>query len=118
MDIESFRYYCLQKSGVTEGFPFNETTLVFKVGDKMFALTDINEEFGIALKCDPEFSIELRERFSDITPAYHMNKTHWINVNNAGFFDEQLLIKLIDHSHKLVFDKLAKAIKNGILNSQ
>jgi predicted DNA-binding protein (MmcQ/YjbR family) len=75
MNIEEIREYCLAKPGVTEGFPFNDTALVFKVGGKMFALLDLSEEQrGISLKCDPELAMELREQHPEVTPAYHFNK--------------------------------------------
>jgi len=117
MNIETFREFCLAKPGVTEEFPFDETTLVFKVGGKMFALTDIEGEFTIALKCDPEYSIELQERHSFITPAYHMSKVHWIDVNEATSFDEKLLKKLIDGSYDLVFAKLPKKLRKEIVET-
>lgn len=75
MNIEKIREYCIAKPGVTEGFPFNDTALVFKVAGKMFALLDLSEESrGISLKCDPELAIELRERHPEVTGAYHFNK--------------------------------------------
>jgi predicted DNA-binding protein (MmcQ/YjbR family) len=74
MDIESLRDHCLSKRNVTEGFPFGEDTLVFKVSGKIFALANLDGDLSINLKCDPAFAIELRERFSDVTPGYHMNK--------------------------------------------
>jgi len=75
MNIEEIRKYCLSKPGVTDGFPFNETALVFKVAGKIFALLDLSEESrGISLKCDPELAIELREQYAEVTPAYHFNK--------------------------------------------
>ena len=75
MNTEEIRDYCLSKPYVTEGFPFNETALVSKVAGKMFALLDLSEESrGITLKCDPELAIELREKYSEVTPAWHFNK--------------------------------------------
>ena len=75
MNIEEIRDYCLAKPVVTEGFPFGDTALVFKVGGKMFALLDLSEESrGISLKCDPELAIELREQHPEVTPAYRFNK--------------------------------------------
>jgi predicted DNA-binding protein (MmcQ/YjbR family) len=74
LNIEEIREYCLLKPGVTEGFPFNDTALVFKVG-KMFALLELSEDSrGITLKCNPELAIELRERYSEVTPAWHFSK--------------------------------------------
>jgi len=92
MNIEELRTYCLSKIGVTEGFPFNDTALVFKVCGKMFALLDLSEDSrGISLKCDPELAIELRERYSEVTPAYHFNKIiipflYTVTRNNAHKF--------------------------------
>ena len=85
MDIEKIWKYCSQKNGVSESFPFNETTLVFKVVDKMFALFDVENFQSINLKCDPEKALELREQYSGILPGYHMNKKHWntISINKS-----------------------------------
>ena len=75
MNVEELRAYCLTKQGVTEGFPFNDTALVFKVTGKMFALLDLSEDSrGLSLKCDPELAIELREQHHEVTTAYHFNK--------------------------------------------
>jgi predicted DNA-binding protein (MmcQ/YjbR family) len=75
MNIEEIRDYCLAKPGVTEGFPFDETTLVFKVMNKMFALTGLEGDPPfVNLKCDPELAIELREQHPEVTPAWHFNK--------------------------------------------
>ena len=75
MNIEEIREYCISKPGVTEGFPFNDTALVFKMAGKMFALLDLSEESrGITLKCDPELAIELREQHPEVSPAWHFNK--------------------------------------------
>ena len=83
MNVEELRTYCISKKGVTEEFPFDESTLVFKVMGKMFALTGLNdEEQTVNLKCEPEYAIELREEYSDdILPGYHMNKKYWNTVN-------------------------------------
>jgi len=75
MNIEKIREYCLGKPGVTEGFPFNDSALVFKVAGKMFALLDLSEDSReLSLKCDPELAIELPEQHPEVTPAYHFNK--------------------------------------------
>lgn len=102
MDIELFREYCLSLPMVTEEFPFDETTLVFKVAGKMFALTDLEQPFAIALKCQPEYAIELREHHANIQGAYHMNKKHWNTVYDAAIMDDSFLKQLIDLSYKLV----------------
>ncbi len=110
MNIEAFRDYCLSKKGVEETFPFGEETLVFKVMGKMFALTGLtDEEFKVNLKCDPQKVIELREKYEEILPGWHMNKKHWNTVSFEGNLKEELLIDLIDHSYDLVVQKLKKA---------
>lgn len=112
MDIESFREYCLAKAGVTEEFPFDEVTLCFKVMGKMFALTGLGKEtFAVNLKCDPEYAIELREAYEDVKPGYHMSKKHWNTVQFENGLEEELLIKLIDHSYAMVAKGLKKADK-------
>jgi predicted DNA-binding protein (MmcQ/YjbR family) len=106
MDIEEIREYCLLKEGVTEGFPFGDTSLVFKVVDKMFALLDLSEDSrGLALKCDPELAIELREHYPEVTPAYHFNKKHWNGVSLKGNLSDKLIKEWIDHSYQLTSKK-------------
>ena len=109
MNIEDFRSYCLSKKGVEETFPFDEVTLVFKVMNKMFALTGLAaEEFRVNLKCDPEKSVELRELHEDIIPGWHMNKKHWNTVYFENGLEDKLLLELIDHSYDLVVKGLKK----------
>ncbi|MBU3659486.1 MAG: MmcQ/YjbR family DNA-binding protein [Flavobacteriales bacterium] len=114
MTFDSFFDYCSSKKGVQETFPFDETTLVFKVGGKMFALTDTEEFISINLKCDPEKAIELRERFMAIQPGYHMSKKHWNTVQLHSDVDDKLLFELIDHSYQLIVDSLPKKVRNEI----
>jgi predicted DNA-binding protein (MmcQ/YjbR family) len=116
MNIESFRTYCLEKNGVTEEFPFDANTLVFKVMGKMFALADVDLFESINLKCDPERSMELREQFSGIEPGFHMNKRHWNTVSMDGSISDKLLIELIDHSYDLVVSKLSRILKVKLEN--
>lgn len=106
MNIEEFREYCMSKPGVTEEFPFGEDTLVFKVMGKMFALTNLEGDWSLNLKCDPERAIELREKFPAIQPGYHMSKVHWNTVMMDGSLNRNLILELIDHSYQLVVDKL------------
>jgi len=118
MHIEELRGYCLQKKGVSESFPFNETTLVFKVLNKMFALTDLKSEIlQINLKCDPEKSIVLRETFyKNIKPGFHMNKKHWNTVTINSEISPEFVLKLLDHSYDLVVSKMTKKERN-LLNA-
>ena len=114
MDIELVRKYCLQKRGVSESFPFNETTLVFKVMDKIFALLSLDHPQFINLKCDPELSIELREEHDEITPGYHMNKTHWNSASLTGTLNDDMIEELIDHSYNLIVGSLPKKKKTEL----
>ena len=107
MDIESFRDYCLIKKGVTEEFPFDENTLVFKVMGKMFALTDIDLFKSINLKCDPEEALILREKYPSVTPGYHMNKKHWNTILPEDNVSDELIKQWIDNSYKLVVKNLS-----------
>ena len=111
MDIEFYREYCLAKLGVTEGFPFDKSTLVFKVMNKMFALTDVDLFTFINLKCDPERAIELREKYDSIQPGYHMHKAQWNSVYMDGTIPDNLTKELIDHSYELVVASLPKKLK-------
>ncbi|MFA5819639.1 MAG: MmcQ/YjbR family DNA-binding protein [Bacteroidales bacterium] len=105
MDIETLREYCISKKGVTESFPFGDDTLVFKAGGKIFALINLNGDLSINLKCDPLLAIELRERYSSVTPGYHMNKKHWNTVLLDGSVPDKEVFSWIDHSYELVAGK-------------
>ncbi|MGV6829205.1 MAG: MmcQ/YjbR family DNA-binding protein [Flavobacteriales bacterium] len=117
MNIEEFRTYCLSKKGVTESFPFDEKTLVFKVINKMFALSGLERQPAKAnLKCNPERSILLREEYDGlIYGAFHMNKLHWNTVELEMNIPDKLIQELIDHSYDLVIAKLTKKQKE-VLN--
>ena len=115
MNIEEFTEYCLSKPGVTEEFPFDETTLVFKVMGKMFALTNLDGDWSLSLKCDPERAIELREQYPAIQAAYHMNKTHWNSVYMDGSLSQKLVLDLVDHSYQLVVDKLPLKLRSLLI---
>lgn len=114
MDIEIVRQYCINKKGVTEGFPFNETTLVFKVMGKIFALLNLEFPHSINLKCEPLRAIELREKFEEIAPGYHMNKKHWNTLELGGTLNNQLIRELIDHSYELVVKSLPKKLQKEL----
>ncbi len=116
MNIESFRGYCLSKKGVTEEFPFDNNTLVFKVMGKIFALTDVEAFEAVNVKVDPEKGVELRDRYDFIRPAYHMNKKHWVTITMEGAVPDKFIRTLVDDSYGLVVAKLTKSQKL-ILNS-
>lgn len=102
MNIEELREYCLSLKGVTESFPFGESVLVFKVGDKMFCLTNLEDDLAIAVKNEPEKNIELREEFKAVKPGYHMNKKHWNSVEIDGSISDDLIKNFIDESYDLI----------------
>ena len=116
MNIEEIRDYCMSKKGTTEEFPFDEVTLVFKVFGKIYALTSLEGDFSINLKCDPERAITLREEYDAIHPGYHMNKKHWNTVDMDGRLKADLVKQMIDDSYDLVASKLTKKQKEELLN--
>lgn len=111
MDIETIRDYCLRKKGTTEGFPFGEDILVFKVMGKMTACIWLEHTNVITLKCDPEYAIELRDRYAGIEGAYHFNKKYWNQVSLEGDIDDKLILSLIDHSYEEVIKKFTRKLK-------
>lgn len=117
MNIESFRTHCLQKKGVTESFPFDEQTLVFKVMGKMFAVCGLERiPLGVNLKCDPERATFLREEYDGaVTAAWHMNKIHW-NTCTLDDLPPNLIMELTDHSYNLVVSKMTKKLKTALQN--
>jgi predicted DNA-binding protein (MmcQ/YjbR family) len=114
LNIEELRDYCLQKKQVTEGFPFGEDTLVFKVGGKLFLLIGLDEANRFNVKCDPELASELRERHPEIKPGFHMNKVHWNTVNIDGNLTLKQLHEIIDHSYQQVIKSLPKKLQAEI----
>ena len=109
MNIEEFREYCLSYNGVTESFPFDEITLVFKVGGKMFAICSLDQFDFINLKCDPGRALELRSEYDAVKPGWHMNKKHWNSVYVNQDLNDLMVKELIDHSYRLIVDSLPKS---------
>lgn len=108
MNIEELRDHCLTLQGVTEDFPFGEDTLVFRVGVKIFLLTGLTEANRFNVKCDPELAVELRERYNEVQPGYHMNKKHWNTVYMDGQLTRKQLCEMVQHSYDLVLKSLPK----------
>jgi predicted DNA-binding protein (MmcQ/YjbR family) len=116
MDLAEFREYCLTKPGAREGTPFGPDVLVFKVGGKMFALAALDEvPTTVNLKCDPDLALDLRDRYEQIKPGYHMNKKHWNTIELEGGIPAVELWRMIDHSYELVVKNLPRAVR---LNQQ
>ena len=115
MNIEDIREYCIAKAGVTEEFPFDDVTLVFKVMNKMFLLSGLDAEISsINLKCDPERAMVLRAEYSNIIGGFHMSKKHWNTVVIDGSLSEDLMKEMIDHSYDLVVSGLTKTRKEEL----
>ena len=112
MDIEELRNFCLSLKATEETFPFDKTTLVFKVMGKMFLLVDIDSKpLSINIKCDPDYAIELREKYATVQPGYHMNKQHWNTVTDDGLVNEKELKKWIVDSYNLIIKSLPKKVQ-------
>jgi len=114
MNIEEYRSHCIAKKGVTESFPFDSSTLVFKVMNKIFALTNVESFSFINLKCNPEEAIELREEFNGVSGAYHMNKRHWNSVSTHADVPDKLIFQWIDDSYNLIVSSLTKKLQNEL----
>ncbi len=110
MNVEEVRNYCLAKNGVTEEFPFDEDTLVFKVMNKIFLLTSLSSRpFTCNLKMKPEQINSYREKYSEVMPGYHMNKRHWNTVIFEGAsIPGKELLWMIDHSYEQVIKGMPK----------
>jgi predicted DNA-binding protein (MmcQ/YjbR family) len=111
MNVESVREYCLKMKACTEGFPFDENTLVMKVAGKMFALINLDENPSVNLKCDPEKAIELREEYEAVLPGYHMSKKHWNTVLLDGTVPDKMVKQWIEDSYQLVVSRLPKSTR-------
>ena len=111
INIEALRNYCITKKGVTESFPFDSDTLVFKVMDKMFLLVGLSTPYRFNVKCDPEKAVELRDMYDAVQPAYHMSKIHWNTIDLSFDVDESLVWQWIDDSYNLVVDGLTSKQK-------
>lgn len=108
-DYQTLHNYCLAKRGASEGYPFGEGTLVFKVLGKIFALiTEDSDPLRMNLKCDPDDALSLRSAYEAITPGYHMNKRHWITLTLDDSLEQALVDELIDHSYDLVVKGMTK----------
>ena len=115
MDFDTFRKYCMSKKGTTESFPFDDTTLVFKVGSKMFALAMTDRKpLQVNLKNEPSLILDLRDRYEAVLPGYHMNKLHWNTVVMDGTIPDDAIRNMIDDSYTIVFRGLKKSEREAI----
>lgn len=116
MNVEEFRNHCLEKAHVEETMPFDDTTLVFKLNNKMFALLSLKEERRntCSLKCDPERAIQFREEFSAVKPGYHMNKKHWNSVLFNHDVSDEMIFQMVDDSYALIFKSFSKKVQKEL----
>lgn len=113
MDFEELDSYIRSRQGATFDYPFDEKVRVYRIGEKIFALTWEEKPLRVNLKCDPLYALELRSLYEGIIAGYHMNKKHWNTVTVEGSdVDEETVKELIDHSYYLVFSKLTKKQKD------
>lgn len=117
MDIENFRDYCLSLPEVEETLPFDDSTLVYKVGGRMFALLMLERADHFAVKCDPDRAIMLRDRYSEITPGWHLNKRHWNDIRFEGELSDAFMQAEIRHSYLAVIRQNVTpcALRNKLL---
>ena len=118
MHIEELREYCLQKKGVSESFPFDETTLVFKVGGKMFLLTDIVDDFAIVIKMNAETVEETREKYAAVNASRYLDKKYWNAILIDGSIANKLIKKWIDDSYNIIFASLTKKAQAAVLSEK
>lgn len=115
MNLQKLDDYLLSKPNVTCDYPFDDKVRVYRIGDKMFALTADEAPLEINLKCDPIYALELRNLYKGIRAGYHMNKKHWntVTLSNSDV-DDETVKELIDHSFELVFSKLPKKVQRSL----
>lgn len=113
MNIEEIREYCLQKRYTDEAFPFDETTLVFRLMGKIFACIDLDRPYLVVLKCKPDYALELRNQHDGIEGAWHWNKKHWNQVYLNRDVSDTLIRRLIDHSYEEVYHKIPRKVKHS-----
>jgi len=115
MNIEALREYCLSKKAVTEDFPFGESTLVFRVKNKIFLLVSLDASpLQFNAKCEPDKAVELREQYDAVRPGYHMNKKHWNTVVIDGSVPSALIKEMIDDSYNLIVQSLPKKLREEL----
>ena len=111
------REFVLSLPLVEECQPFGDDAVVYKVGGRMFACCVLEHAERIAVKCNPDRAIALRdEHLSAITPAWHFNKRHWNDI----YFERlprQIVEREIRHSYLTVIREnvTPKALREEIM---
>jgi predicted DNA-binding protein (MmcQ/YjbR family) len=115
MNPDQLRDHCLSYRGAEETFPFGAETSVFKVGGKMFALSQLGADaLQVSLKCEPQLAESLRETYPAVLPGYHLNKRHWNTVAIDGSLPERMVKDLIEDSYDLVVAQLSPGRRRGL----
>ena len=115
MDLAEFREYCLTKLGASEGTPFGPDVLIYKVGGKMFALAAFDEvPTTVNLKCDPDLALDLRDRYEQVRPGYHMNKKHWNSVMLDGSVPGDEVREMVEHAYTVVVAGLPRTVRDKL----
>lgn len=115
MNFNELDTYLLSKSHATFDYPFDEKVRVYRIAEKMFALTTDEIPLEVNLKCDPIYALELRSIYQGVRAGYHMNKKHWNTVSlSESDVDDETIKELIDHSYELVFSKLPKKLQKSL----
>lgn len=118
MDFKTLDSYLRSKQGVTYDYPFDEKVRVYRIAQKIFALTSDEEPLTVNLKCDPLYALELRSIYEGVIAGYHMNKKHWNTVTaKDSDVDEATLIELIDHSYDIIYKSLTKKQREAVDNA-
>ena len=116
MRSEDLRDLCLSFPGSQETFPFGPENSVFKVAEKIFALSRLDgEPLRVSLKCEPALAEQLREAHAAIAPGYHLNKRHWNTVTLDGSLPESMVHDLVEDSYDLVVSSLPKKRRRALL---
>jgi predicted DNA-binding protein (MmcQ/YjbR family) len=112
---EQLRTVCLSFRGSQETCPFGPETSVFKVAEKIFALSALEAEpLSVSVKCEPLLAEQLRAEFTAITAGYHLNKRHWNTIRIDGTIADQLIAEMIEDSYDLIVSKLSSGRRRGL----
>jgi len=119
MHIDQIREYFLAKKAATESFPFDESTLVFKVMNKMFLMAPLDKwdkgEASVTVKCDPDYTLELRDQYESVYAGPYVSNKHW---NTLALYKNELppklVLQLIDHSYDMVVKGMTKKMRNEL----
>ncbi len=105
MSLEDIRDYCLSLPYAEETLPFDDTTIVYKVGGRWFAVVDVDDGRHVVVKADPDVAIELRDLYPEITEAWHFNKRHWNSIRLDGDLAPSMILEQVFNSYRLVIKK-------------